>query len=161
MMTLATQPFFRATTKQPLRSYCASNSEKNRFKNTFDTLKKNSGSITAIVSEKVENAKHGINNLTEEVVVRSKNVAQGAKLALDETKGKFEDVNLAIMESKNAIVETANSARKMFKVAALVVIICGSLFALGLAAESIAKIFESYDRIKKVMNNSKSDQSIE
>lgn len=127
-----TKPFTRT---QMVRFYC----EKTRFQNTLDALKKTIPSV--------EHTKQGISNL-----------AQGAKLAVDETKGRVEDINKAIMDSKNAVVETANSAKKMFKIASLVMILCGSLFALGLAAESVAKIFESYYRIKKVV---KGNQPVE
>jgi|SRR5690606_4145678 len=55
------------------------------------------------------------------------------------------------------VINTINSVaytKKILKVTSYLIIICGTLFAVGIAADSIAKIFEDYNRIKKVTNKS-------
>lgn len=68
----------------------------------------------------------------------------------DTTQMVKERIEPKVMDTINTVAYT----RKILRVTFYLIVICGTLFAIGIAADSIAKIFESYDRIKKVTNKS-------
>lgn len=153
-----------------VRNYCTKNTIEKAgiFKKASQMLQGKHQEVIGHVKSKAQNLTSALGEvpgtateLAGKAVEQTQGIVQGAKAAAQNLSHGADGISHALKDAQTAIIDTARTARRMFQIASWAIVGCGSLFGLGIAADSTAKIFENYDRIRKVIENNKQKPAIE